>query len=172
MPLPVSVRVATELDLAAVAAIYGREVREGVATFDEAPPTPDTWLAKLRSIDPGDHFLVAEAEGSVVGYAYSTAYRTRTAYRHTRETTVYVSPDAVGQGVGRALYDDLLARLRADGMRTALAAIALPNPASQALHEQAGFEHLGTMREVGFKFGRWIDVGWWQLLLGATSDTP
>ena len=160
-----SVRVATELDLAAVAAIYEREVRAGVATFDEEPPTTDTWLAKLRSIDPGDHFLVADIDGSVIGYAYSTAYRTRTAYRHTRETTVYVAPDATGQGVGRALYDDLLARLRADGMRTALAAIALPNPGSIALHEAVGYHQLGVMREVGFKLGRWIDVGWWQLLL-------
>jgi phosphinothricin acetyltransferase len=165
MTLRVSVRVATDLDLPAVAAIYEREVRSGVATFDEEPPSPEAWLAKLRSIDPGDHFLVGDIGGSVVGYAYSTAYRTRTAYRHTRETTVYVDPDAVGQGIGRSLYDDLMARLRADGMRTALAAIALPNPASQALHEKAGFVHLGTMREVGFKFGRWIDVGWWQLLL-------
>ena len=163
--MPVSVRVATDLDLAAVAAIYEREVRTGVATFDEEPPSPDAWLAKLRSIDPGDHFLVAEIDGSVVGYAYSTAYRTRTAYRHTRETTVYVAPDATGQGVGRALYDDLLAQLRADGMRTALAAIALPNPGSIALHEAVGYHQLGVMREVGFKLGRWIDVGWWQLLL-------
>ena len=160
-----SVRVATELDLAAVAAIYEREVRAGVATFDEEPPTTDTWLAKRRCIDPGDHFLVADIDGSVIGYAYSTAYRTRTAYRHTRETTVYVAPDATGQGVGRALYDDLLARLRADGMRTALAAIALPNPGSIALHEAVGYHQLGVMREVGFKLGRWIDVGWWQLML-------
>jgi L-amino acid N-acyltransferase YncA len=162
---PVSVRPATESDLEAVAAIYAREVREGVATFDEEPPTRESWLAKLRSIDPGDHFLVAEADGRVLGYAYSTAYRTRTAYRHTRETTVYVAPDALGRGVGRNLYDDLLARLRADGMRTALAAIALPNPGSVALHESAGYRPIGVMREVGFKLGRWIDVGWWQLLL-------
>jgi L-amino acid N-acyltransferase YncA len=101
----------------------------------------------------------------VVGFAYSSAYRPRPGYRLTRETSVYLSEDARGQGLGRRMYDDLLDLLRADGIHVALALIALPNPASVALHEACGFEHLGTMREVGWKFDRWLDTAWYQLVL-------
>ena len=108
---------------------------------------------------------MAERGGAVVGYAYSASYRTRPAYARTRETSVYLAADAVGQGLGRALYDDLLARLRADGMHIALAVIALPNPASEALHRAYGFERVGVLPEVGYKFDRWIDTAFWALQL-------
>ncbi len=101
----------------------------------------------------------------MVGYAYSSSYRPRPAYRHTRETSVYLDPAAQGQGLGRRLYDDLLAGLRADGVHQVVALIALPNPASQALHRACGFTSAGVLREVGHKFGRWIDTEWWQLTL-------
>ena len=93
------------------------------------------------------------------------SYRPRPGYRLTRETSVYLAEQARGQGRGRRLYDDLLARVAADGMHVALALIAVPNPASVALHEACGFEHLGTMREVGRKFDRWLDTAWYQRML-------
>ncbi|WP_249666178.1 GNAT family N-acetyltransferase [Nocardioides faecalis] len=166
------VRPATEGDIDAVAAIYATEVREGTATFDLEPPPRAKWQQMLASAHPGDHFVVAEEDGVVLGYAYSTAYRTRGAYTHTREVSVYLDPAATGRGLGRLLYDDLLARLAAGGTHTALACITLPNPASEGLHRACGFEPVGVMREVGLKHDRWIDVAWWQRMLDAPPLPP
>jgi phosphinothricin acetyltransferase len=159
-------RPARDADLDVVAAIYAHEVRTGVATFDLAPPPRGYWEARLASTEPGDHLVVAEADGGVLGYAYSSSYRPRPAYAHTREVSVYLAADARRRGLGRRLYGDLLRRLRRDGMHTAVALIALPNDASLALHRACGFEEVGVMREVGRKFDRWIDTAWLQLMLG------
>jgi phosphinothricin acetyltransferase len=156
------VRPATAPDLAGSAAIYDEQVRVGISTFDLEPPPLSYWKHHLESTEPGDHFLVADDGGEIVGFAYSSAYRPRPAYRLTRETSVYLSESARGQGLGRRLYDDLLELVRADGIHVVLALVALPNPASIALHEACGFEHLGTMREVGWKFDRWLDTAWYQ----------
>jgi len=162
---PTRVREATEADLAAAAAIYDEQVATGISTFDLEPPPLSYWEHHLHSTERGHHFLVADHEGEVVGFAYSSAYRPRPAYALTRETSVYLSGSARGQGLGRRLYDDLLGRCRADGIHVVLALVALPNPASIALHGASGFEHLGTMREVGWKFDSWIDTAWFQLTL-------
>jgi phosphinothricin acetyltransferase len=160
------IRPATDSDLPSVKAIYDEHVHHGIATFDVEPPALEYWRARLDSDEPGDRFLVADRDGVPVGYAYSSAYRPRPAYRRTRETSVYLADSAQGQGLGRQLYDPLLEELRTDGVRTALAVVALPNPASQALHRACGFTAVGVMHEVGFKFGRWIDTEWWELSLG------
>jgi len=161
-----TIRVATDGDLDAVAAIYAREVREGTATFDLSPPPRAKWEKLLASPHPGDHFLVAVgADDEVLGFAYSSEFRPKGAYDGTREVTIYLAPAAAGCGRGRALYDDLLARMAAGGVRTALACISLPNDASEALHRACGFERQGVLREVGRKFDRWIDVVWWQRIL-------
>jgi len=164
-PPGITVRPATAADLAGAAAIYDEQVRAGISTFDlEAPPT-SYWQHHLDSTEPGDHFLVAEHDGVVVGFAYSSAYRSRPGYRLTRETSVYLAQRARGQGLGRRMYDELLDRVRAGGIHVALGLVALPNPASIALHEACGFEHVGTMREVGRKFDRWLDTAWFQKVL-------
>lgn len=160
-----STRAASEQDLPAIKAIYDHQVRTGIATFDLVEPPLEVWSERLASTRPGDHVLVAEADGAVVGYAYSSTYRPRPAYDRTRETSVYLDAAAVGRGLGRALYDDLLARLRADGMHVALGVIALPNDASEALHRACGFERVGVLPEVGNKFDRWIDTAFWALRL-------
>jgi phosphinothricin acetyltransferase len=160
------IREATEADLPAVSAIYGREAREGHATFDVEPRPMELWHERLAAGGRGVRFLVAEHEGEVVGYASSTPFRPKPAYDHTRETGVYVAPGHQGLGIGRALYDALLAQLADDGVHLVVAAVALPNPASLALHRANGFTEVGTMREVGRKMGRWIDVTWLQLALG------
>jgi L-amino acid N-acyltransferase YncA len=158
-------RPATEQDLPAIKAIYDREVTTGIATFDTEPPPLEKWAARLASTEAGERVLVAELDGAVAGYAYSSTYRPRRAYDRTRETSVYLAPEATGQGLGRALYDDLLSRLREDGMHVALGVIALPNPASEALHRAFGFERVGVLPEVGHKFDRWIDTAFWALRL-------
>lgn len=159
------VRAATDADLDAVAAIYAREVHDGTATFDLAPPPRSKWEAQLASPHPGDHFLVAVDGDDVLGFAYSSQFRPKGAYDGTREVTIYLAASATGRGLGRLLYDDLLTRMTASGVRTALACISLPNDASEALHRSCGFERQGVLREVGRKFDRWIDVVWWQRML-------
>jgi phosphinothricin acetyltransferase len=160
-----SVRRATPADLVGVAAIYDEQVRLGISTFDLEPPPDSHWHHLQASSEPGDHFLVADEDGEVLGFAYSSAYRARPAYRLTREASVYVSDRARGHGLGRRLYDALLEHVGADGIHVVLGIVALPNPASVALHEACGFEHVGTLREVGRKFDRWLDTAWFQKLL-------
>jgi L-amino acid N-acyltransferase YncA len=159
------IRAATAADLASAAAIYDEQVRSGISTFDLDAPPVSYWEHHLESTEPGDHFLVADDRATIVGFAYSSTYRPRPGYRLTRETSVYLAEAARGRGLGRRLYDELLARVRDDGIHVVLALIALPNPASVALHEACGFEHLGTMREVGRKFDRWLDTAWYQRIL-------
>jgi len=160
-----TVRDATEADLPAVAAIYDEQVATAVSTFDLEPVPLSYWEAKLASTEVGDHLLVADVDGVVRGYAYSSTYRPRPAYRRTREASVYLDPEARGQGLGRQLYDALLALLRDDGVHTVLAVIALPNDASVALHRACGFEQVGVLPEVGRKFDRWVDTAFYALVL-------
>jgi L-amino acid N-acyltransferase YncA len=163
---PVTVRSADPADLPRIAAIYEEQVRTAISTFDLEPRPMSYWEARLTSEEPGDHVLVADSpSGEVVGYAYSSSYRPRPAYARTREVSVYLDAGARGQGLGRRLYDELLARLRADGVHQVLAVIALPNDASEALHRVCGFSRVGLLPEVGWKFGRWIDTAVWGLTL-------
>jgi phosphinothricin acetyltransferase len=163
-----TIRTATPADLPGVKAIYDHEVLHSTSTFELEPPPLDHWSARLDSTQPGDHLLVAvepAGAGEVLGYACSSSYRPRPAYARTRETSVYLAASAVGRGIGRRLYDELLGRLRADGVHTVLAVVARPNPASEALHRACGFALTGVLPEVGFKHGRWIDTGLWALRL-------
>ncbi|MFC4786266.1 GNAT family N-acetyltransferase [Nocardioides sp. MAHUQ-72] len=159
------IRPATEQDLPGIKAIYDVEVLHGISTFATEPPDLDYWRIRLDSTHPGDHLLVAEDDGRVLGYAYSSAYRPRAAYARTRETSVYLAGDARGRGLGRGLYDALLAALRADDVRLAVAVVALPNDASRALHRACGFSSVGVLHDVGHKLGRWIDTELFELRL-------
>ena len=164
------IRPALPRDLAAIAAIYAHEVAHGTATFDTTAPPGETWADKASDATPGHHLLVADSDGAVLGFAYSVAYRPRGAYAATKETSIYLAETGRGRGLGRLLYADLLQRLRADGMHTAIAVIAAPNPASAALHRSSGFERVGVLREVGNKFGRRLDTEFWQLMLQDDAD--
>jgi L-amino acid N-acyltransferase YncA len=163
----VIIRPAAEEDLSGIAAIYNHEVANSIATFDLEPPTLDYWHLRLAGQHPGDHLLVAvDTDEDVIGYAYSWSYRPRPAYGLTRETSIYLDPSVRGRGIGRLLYPALLDAMAHSGVHTAVALVALPNRASAALHKACGFEHVGTMREVGYKFDQWVDVEWYQKLLG------
>jgi phosphinothricin acetyltransferase len=168
------IRAATEEDLPEVSAIYDHHARTSVATFDEESPGPERWAWKVgSSVRHGEHLLVVVADdGDVRGYAESSLFRPRPAYERTREVSVYLGLDAQQQGYGRRLYDELLGLLRADGMHVAVAVIALPNPGSEALHRSCGFTPVGVLREVGYKFGAWVDTAWWQLRLGDEDPSP
>jgi phosphinothricin acetyltransferase len=117
-------------------------------------------------------WLVCESSAGVSGYAYAKAHRIRPAYQWSADVSVYVAAPARGQGVGRGLYTSLLALLRLQGYVNAFAGIALPNAASVGLHEAMGFQRIGLYRQVGFKMGRWLDVGRWQLQLREPPDEP
>lgn len=160
-----TIRSAAAADVPAIAAVYGHAVRESVATFDVDDPPATYWQAKIDSTARGDHVLVVEDGGDVVGFAYSTAFRPRPAYAATRETSIYLAPEVTGRGFGRRVYGRLLHGLRADGMHRAVAVIAQPNPASVALHLSFGFQLVGTLHEVGRKFDRWVDTAWYELAL-------
>lgn len=161
----VSVRPATVADAASVHAIYAPVVEHTAISFEEMPPSIDEMAARIEATSTAYPYLVAEREGMVVGYAYAGQHRTRAAYRWSVDVTVYIAEEARRSGIGRALYAQLFPELAARGFHAAFAGIALPNPESVALHERMGFELLGVYREVGSKFGRWHDVGWWQRLL-------
>jgi phosphinothricin acetyltransferase len=154
-----TIRPAVEADLPALAAIYNHEVAHGYATFDTEPQGVAPFAARLAG---PDHLLVGAQDGRVLGYAYSAPFRTRPAYAATREVSVYLHRDGQGRGLGRLLYDDLLARLDRERIHRVLAGIALPNDASEALHRACGFDRVGVFTEVGRKLGRWIDVAFYE----------
>ncbi|MCH1867494.1 GNAT family N-acetyltransferase [Nocardioides sp. CFH 31398] len=159
-------RSATERDLATIASIYNHAVEHSHATFDLEPPDLDYWRARLDGQHPGDHLLVAVTEDDdVVGYAYSWSFRPRPAYDYTRETSIYLDTSVRGQGIGRMLYPALLQTMAVSGVHTAVAAVALPNPSSENLHVHCGFEKVGHFKGVGWKFGQWIDMAFYQRML-------
>ena len=168
----IRLRVARAEDAEAIAAIYAPHVTRGIASFEEQAPTPDEMRARIERLAGRFPWLVAEEDGTVLGYAYADRFRDRTAYRWAVETTVYVGDGAQRRGVGRLLYARLLDILRAQGFTQAIAAISLPNDASVKLHELAGFRRAGVYRQVGWKLGRWVDVGLWQAQLRDPGHTP
>ena len=167
-----NIRPAAEADAGAMLGIYAPVVLETAISFELEPPTLTEFQGRIRNTLTTTPWLVCEIGESVSGYAYAGPYRTRPAYRWSAETTVYVHTDFRRRGVGRALYSSLFACLRVQGYVGAYAAITLPNPASVALHERMRFTHLGTFCNVGFKLGRWHDVGWWQRALRSSPADP
>lgn len=174
---PLLIRPSVDADLPAIVAIYRDAVLTATATFETEAPAQDE-IARRRAdvLSRALPWLVAERGGQVLGYAYAAPFRPRPAYRHTLEDSIYLHRDARGQGVGRLLLAELLARCTATGARQMLAVIGdSGNAASIALHRSVGFETAGRFRDVGHKFGRWLDVELMQRALGpgaATAPAP
>lgn len=169
------IRDAREADVPAIADIYAHHVRHGTGTFEETPPDAAEMAGRLAGVRArGFAWLVAEAEdGTVLGYAYFTQFRERSAYRHTAENAIYVRDDVRGQGVGKALVAALLDRAAAAGFRQMLAVIGdSENTGSIGLHVSLGFRQAGVMKAVGAKFGRWVDVVIMQKSLGEGDRAP
>jgi phosphinothricin acetyltransferase len=169
----VSLRPTVEADLAAIAAIYGHHLATGAASFELEPPGEAEMSRRWRAIVEGGYpYLSALEHGEVVGYAYASAYRTRPAYRHTVENSVYVRADRHGRGIGRLLLARLIEDCAGRGFRQMIAVIGDNAPASIALHAGLGFELVGRLRGVGFKFGRWRDTTLMQRDLGPGQGSP
>lgn len=165
-------RLATGGDAAEVRAIYAPYVETTAITFEEIVPSSAEMTRRIEETLAERPWLVCESARGLDGFAYAAPFRARPAYRFSVETTVYVREAGRGLGVGSALARSLLAVLRLQGYRLAVAGIALPNEASVRLHESLGFEQIGVLRRVGFKLGRWHDVGWWAHELQRLGDEP
>jgi L-amino acid N-acyltransferase YncA len=172
--MSIRIRSATAADIPAITAIYGHAVTYGTATFEIDPPDEAEMSERFRALVTGGFpYLVAGTEdGRTVGYAYAGLYRTRIAYRHTLEDSIYIDPAFLRRGVGRALLDRLVTESEARGFRQMVAVIGDSAQAgSIALHRAAGFRMIGTFEAVGFKFGRWLDTVMMQRALGEGAET-
>jgi phosphinothricin acetyltransferase len=160
------IRAATRSDSDGIARIYDHYVHNTTITFEEDPVPPDAIAYRIEKVaSAGLPYLVIEQGDRFVGYAYASRWHERAAYRYSVETSIYLDPECLGLGHGTQLYATLLEQLRSRGLHVAIGGIALPNPGSVALHEKLGFRIAAQYHEVGFKFGTWIDVGYWQLIL-------
>jgi len=171
--MAVLIRLAREDDAAAIASIYRHYVDRTPVSFEDSPPDAAEMKRRILGERPGFHpWFVAEEGEHLLGYAASSPFRSRSAYRWTVETGIYLAADAAGRGIGRELLTTLLNVLERQGYVAAIGAIALPNDASVALHEKLGFIYAGTYHGVGFKLGEWLDVGLWEKELAPRSAEP
>ena len=168
--MAVLIRPAGPADAEAIAAIYRPYVEGSRISFEEQAPDAAEIMRRMSS--PLHPWLIAEEDERLLGFASSSPFRTRRAYRWVVESGIYLVPEAKGRGIGRALLSKLVELLERQGYVAVIGAIALPNDASVALHERLGFVHTGTYREVGFKLGEWIDVGLWQRDLAPRTSAP
>ena len=158
------VRKAEIKDAAQITAIYNFYIENTYHTFETEPIDSAEMQSRIEAINENHPFLVAEENGEITAYAYATEYKSRAAYKHSVEVSVYVKNGESGKGIGTKIYRELFAELSKTDVHAIIAGIALPNDASVILHERFGFEKVAHFREVGFKFGKWIDVGYWELI--------
>ncbi len=160
------IRDALLQDAAKIADIYNPYILNTVITFEETPVTPEEILTRIKGVKAlGYPFLVMERNDLLIGYAYANLWRARAAYHHTVETSIYLDQNSAGKGLGTILYKELLDRLKTMDIHVILGGITLPNPVSVGLHEKLGFKKVAHFTQVGYKFGRWLDVGFWQLVI-------
>lgn len=166
------IRLARESDAGQMLDIYAPLVRETAISFELEPPTEEEFRRRVAATLEYAPWLVCESDSGILGYVYASRFRPRAAYQWTVEVTVYVASSSQRRGIGRALYTSLLECLRVQGFCSAVAVIALPNPASVALHEGLGFRQVGVFPAVGYKLGQWHDVGWWRTALRECPHSP
>lgn len=148
-----------------IADIYNHYVRNTIITFEEAELSSETMERRITTVTQKYPWLVFEENGEILGYAYASEWRSRSAYRFTAETAIYLKPNISAKGIGTRLYQQLLQQLKNDGFHVLMGVISLPNEASIKLHEKLGFTKVAHFPEVGYKFNKWVDVGYWQLTL-------
>jgi phosphinothricin acetyltransferase len=157
------IRDAVAADAARITEIYNHYVLHSIVTFEEEPIAAEEMAARMDEVRAAPlPWIVAEVAGNVAGFAYASKWKGRCGYRFSTEVTVYLDSEAGGRGMGTALYGRLFPMLTERGVHAAMGGIALPNRASIALHEKFGMEKVAHFKEVGYKFGTWIDVGYWQ----------
>jgi L-amino acid N-acyltransferase YncA len=167
------IRPATPQDLPAIQSIYSHHVMHGLASFEEVPPALEEMRRRYDAVlEHGLPYLAAEDKGELLGYGYCTLYRTRSAYRHTLEDSIYVKQGVHRKGVGKAILSELIAICAAKNYRQMIAVIGdSANAASIGVHASLGFVRAGLLRSTGFKFGRWVDSVYMQLPLGEGDGT-
>ena len=171
--MKIRIRDAAAADLPIISEIYRESVLTGISSYELEPPSDEEMALRFTTITGQNYpYIIAEDEkGNVLGYAYASAFRTRPAYRYLAENSVYVAPDARGMGVGSTLLDALMSATADLGIRQMIAVIGGASAASIALHEKAGFKHVGRLPATGFKFGKWLDTVLMQIELGEGVDT-
>ena len=168
----VLIRIATDADASSILDIYAPFIENTSYTFETEVPTLDSFKERINSYLQNWPWLVCEIDGVITGYAYAGRHRERIAYQWSIESSVYIHDDHQRAGVGKALYTALIRILKMQGYRNLYAVINLPNDRSVAFHEKLGFEYFATYKNVGYKLGKWKNVGWWQLQLNEYSYEP
>jgi len=158
------IRHATKEDAGQIADIYNYYITSTHHTFETEPLAAADMVERIEEVTNGYPFLVAEEGGEILGYAFAVQFKLRQAYEHSAEVSIYVRNEAKQKGIGTRLYDRLFSELAETLTHAIVAGIALPNDASIAFHEKLGFRKVAHFREVGYKLGRWIDVGYWEFL--------
>jgi phosphinothricin acetyltransferase len=161
----VTIRKAVDADARDICEIYNHYVTKTTVTFEENPVPEDAMRQRMVVIQKDFPYLCCEKEGRVCGYAYLNSWKARSAYRHTAESTVYLRDGEQGGGIGTRLYAALLDEAVRSGLHTVIGVVALPNEACRRMNEKLGFDQVAHFRQVGWKFGRWLDVGCWQKIL-------
>ena len=157
------IRRITDGDIEAITRIYNHYIEETVVSYEEKPLSRKEMAVRVkRVLDAGYPWLVAEVASEVLGYCYAFQWSPRSAYRYTAEITVYLHQDATGRGLGTGLYQALFEALKRMQVRSVIGGIGFPNPASVALHQKMGLKKVAHFENVGYKFGQWLDVGYWQ----------
>lgn len=161
------IRSALPRDTKAIVDIYNHYIKNSHATFELEEITSDEMEKRVQHVQKGLKlpWLVLEIDNEIKGYAYATQWKARKAYKKTTESSIYLHKDQGGKGYGQELYTELLHQLKQQGFHVIIGGMSMPNEASKTLHEKLGFKKIGEFKEVGFKFNRWIDVGYWQLTL-------
>ena len=156
------IREAKSKDAKAIASIYNHYILNSAISFEEKPINENIIIERINSNEKNKWWIYASAD-ELLGYAYSTKWKSRSAYRYTVESSIYLKPNNFRNGIGTALYTKLLESLKKEGFRRVLAGISLPNDSSVLFHENFGFKKVGQLESVGYKFKKWIDIGYWEL---------
>lgn len=166
------IRLATPGDAAGILEIYSNYIETTSFTFETEVPAIEEFSERIRNCLINWPWLVCDAGGKIAGYAYATKYRERTAYQWSVESSIYIHDDFQKAGIGKALYTALFEILKRQGFNNLYAVINLPNEKSVAFHEKCGFQYFATYEKVGYKLGKWKNVGWWRLILNDFGDEP
>ncbi len=159
------IREVNEKDAVQISNIYNHYIKNSVITFEETETDETEIRRRINAVTKNFPWLVYEEDSKVIGYAYADRWKERSSYRFSVENTVYINKNHFGKGTGKKLLQELIFKLKQNGIHSILAGIALPNEASIILHEKSGFIKCGILKEVGFKFGKWVDVGYWEKIL-------
>ncbi len=159
------IRTVNIQDAKEICEIYNYYITNSIVTFEEEIVGVSEMKNRIENINAKLPWIVYEESGEVLGFAYASEWKSRCAYKHSVESTVYLRPEAMKEGIGSKLYKELILRLRKMKLHAVIGGISLPNKSSIALHEKFGFEKIGQFKEVGYKFEKWIDVGYWELML-------